>query len=76
MSSIRQMDVRQRLGKNARRLRRAADISQDVFAEMIGINRVYLSGIERGLRNPTIDVIEKIAVALEIDVAMLFEAHN
>lgn len=56
-----------------RRLRRAADIPQDVFADMVGINRVYLSGIERGLRNPTMEVIAKIAEALKIDVSELFE---
>ena len=67
------MEVSKRLGKNVRRLRRAADIPQDVFADMVGINRVYLSGIERGLRNPTIEVIAKIAEALKIDVSELFE---
>lgn len=65
-------DVRRRLGKNVRRLRRAKDISQEVFAEMVGINRVYLSGIERGLRNPTVSIVAEIAEALKIDVRELF----
>lgn len=56
-----------------RRLRRAADIPQDVFAEMVGINRVYLSGIERGLRNPTIKVVVKIAELLHVDIGRLFD---
>lgn len=66
--------VAERLGKNVRRLRRAKDIKQDAFAEAAGINRVYLSGIERGIRNPTINVIAKLAELLEVDVSRLFEA--
>jgi DNA-binding XRE family transcriptional regulator len=73
IASNRGMDVAKRLGKNVRRLRRAADIPQDAFAEMVGINRVYLSGIERGLRNPTIEVVANIADALKVDVSKLFE---
>lgn len=40
---------------------------------MVGINRVYLSGIERGARNPTIKVVVKIAEALRTDVGRLFD---
>ena len=38
------------------------------------MHRTYISGIERGVRNPTIEIVHVIAVALSVDVAVLFEA--
>lgn len=55
------MDIRKRLGKNVRRLREAKGWSQEAYAHEVGIHRTYVSDIERGARNPTITVIEKLA---------------
>jgi transcriptional regulator with XRE-family HTH domain len=66
------MDIAERFGRNVRSLREAAGISQDEFADMAGIHRTYISGIERGKRAPTIIVVEKIAVALGVDPGVLF----
>ena len=55
------MDIRQRLGTNLRRLRDAKGWSQEAFADEAGIHRTYVSDIERGARNPTIRVIERLA---------------
>ena len=62
------MDPRVRLGKNVRRLRKALGVSQERFAHDSGIDRTYVSGIERGVRNPTVTVIERFAVALSVDL--------
>ena len=67
------MDVRTRLARNVRALRIAANISQEVFADMVGVHRVYMSGIERGKRNPSIDVVERIAIALAVEPGRLLE---
>ena len=67
------MDVRTRLARNVRTLRIAADISQEAFADMVGVHRVYMSGIERGKRNPSIDVVERIAIALAVEPGRLLE---
>ena len=67
------MDVRTRLARNVRTLRMAADISQEAFADMVGVHRVYMSGIERGKRNPSIDVVERISIALEVEPGRLLE---
>ena len=67
------MDVRTRLARNVRTLRMAADISQEAFADMVGVHRVYMSGIERGKRNPSIDVVERIAIALAVEPGRLLE---
>jgi transcriptional regulator with XRE-family HTH domain len=66
------MDVRQRLGANLRRLRRAKGMGQEKFALEFGIDRTYVSGIERGTRNPTITVVQRLADALEVPISELF----
>lgn len=66
------MDVRQRLGKNVRRLRRARSLSQEKFALEFEVDRTYISGIERGVRNPTVTVAQKLADALGVPIAELF----
>jgi transcriptional regulator with XRE-family HTH domain len=58
------MDVRRRVGLNVKRLREAQGISQEDLADRAGVHRTYVSGVERGVRNPTITVLEKIAGAL------------
>jgi len=53
-----------RLGKNVRRLRVEKGLSQEAFADEAGIHRTYVSDIERGARNPTILIVEKLAKRL------------
>ena len=55
------MDIRTRLGQNIRRLREAKGWSQEDYADRAGIHRTYVSDIERGRRNPTITVVERLA---------------
>lgn len=55
------MNIRQRLGRNVRRLREEAGWSQEDYADRAGIHRTYVSDIERGFRNPTIEVVERLA---------------
>jgi transcriptional regulator with XRE-family HTH domain len=50
-----------RLGTNVRSLRLAKGWSQEDYADRAGIHRTYVSDIERGRRNPTISVLEKLA---------------
>ncbi|MCT2560255.1 helix-turn-helix domain-containing protein [Tsuneonella sp. YG55] len=68
------MDVRQRLALNLRRLRQARGLGQEKFALEHGFDRTYISGIERGVRNPTILVLERLAIALEVPVEELLKA--
>jgi len=67
------MDVRQRVGNNLRRYRREAGFSQEGLAFECGLHRTYVSGVERGIRNPTVTVLEKIARALGIPASKLLE---
>lgn len=65
------MDPRKQLGLNLRALRKERRLSQERFALEHDIDRTYISGIERGLRNPTVTVLQRLADALEIDVREL-----
>lgn len=67
------MDARTKLGENIRRLRKLKGFTQETFADHCGIHRNYISDMERGRRNPSVDILEKLAVALNVGVAKLFE---
>lgn len=67
------MDIRQRLAANLRRLRHAKGWSQEDYADRAGIHRTYVSDIERGARNPTITVVEKLAKPLGVTPGALLE---
>lgn len=67
------MDVRRRFGLNLRRLRKAKGLAQEKFALEYAFDRTYISGIERGVRNPTITIVQRLADALEVPVAEFFE---
>ena len=67
------MDVRARLSGNMRRLRQLKDWSQEELAHQSGLHRTYISDLERGARNPTIEVVDKIAVALNVPCGELLD---
>lgn len=65
------MDVRQLLGTNVRRLRLEMGLSQEEFGFVAGIDRTYVSGVEPGLRNPTIALAAKFALGLGVELDVL-----
>ena len=65
-------DVRLRFGKAVRQSRHKLGVSQEEFADMCGLDRTYLGGIERGERNVALLNIEKIAKALRVSLSQLF----
>lgn len=68
------MDWRVILGENVRRVRRARGLTQEQLAFEAKIDLTYVGGIERGRRNPSLLVITRIAVALEVQPAVLLDA--
>ena len=67
------MDVRERLAVNMKRLRKERGWSQEALADEAGLDRTYISGIERKVKNPTIAVVDRIAVALSCSVGALLD---
>jgi transcriptional regulator with XRE-family HTH domain len=66
------LDVRIRLARAVRSRRQKLGVSQEAFADICGLDRTYIGGIERGERNVSLINIEKIAVAFKISLAELF----
>ncbi len=60
------MAIQHILGANVRRIRERKGWSQDMLSEVSGLHRTYISGIERGVRNPTVTIVERIAEALDV----------
>jgi transcriptional regulator with XRE-family HTH domain len=61
------------LGSNLNKLREEQGYSQESFADHCGLHRTYISGIERGVRNPTVVIIDKIAKALTVPAGTLLD---
>jgi transcriptional regulator with XRE-family HTH domain len=68
------MDIRRQVGLNLKRLRKRKGWSQEDLALEADFHRTYVSGIERGERNPTVIVIERLARTLGVKPGTLLDA--
>ena len=66
------MDIRIRFGRALRQRRSKMGVSQEAFADLCGLDRTYVGGIERGERNVALVNLEKIAKALDLSLSELF----
>lgn len=71
-----EIDIKKRFGKAIRRRRRELDLSQEHLAEISGLHRTYISSIERGHRNPSLENIENLTKALNISISALFANYG
>lgn len=67
------MDIKIKFGQKVKELRLEKGLSQEAFAHLAELDRTYISSIEKGDRNVSITVIEKISTALDIEIKKLFE---
>jgi len=67
------MNIKQRLGVRIKEFRKQRGLSQEKLANLAEIDRTYLPTIERGERNVSIEVVEKLAKALNVKVKDLFD---
>ena len=70
------MDMRKLVGRNVKRIRQRKGLTQEQFAEICGFSQQYISGLERGLRNPTIVTIYELARALGVSHLELIQSRN
>jgi transcriptional regulator with XRE-family HTH domain len=67
------MEIKIKFGQKVKELRLEKGLSQEAFADLAELDRTYISSIEKGERNVSIVVIEKIAKALNTEITKLFE---
>ena len=67
------MNVNTQLGMRIRYLRKQKGLSIEDLALDANVNRNYLSDLERGMRNPTIQIVDRIARSLEVSLSTLFK---
>ena len=67
------MDIRKKFGAQVKKLRLERGLSQEALALKADLDRTYIPSIEKGERNVSITVVEKIAKALDIKIATLFD---
>ena len=65
--------ARMRIAANIRRLRQKRNLSQEKMAELAEFHRTYVSQLERCVTNISIDGLERLAEALEVDISVLLE---
>lgn len=69
-------DIKKLFGSNVRKYRHERNLSQEQLAEKSGLHRTYISDVERAERSISLDNIQKIALALEIEVHQLFKKRE
>lgn len=67
------MDVREMIGIRIRNIRANKGLTQEALAEKMGMGPKYVSGIERGKENPTLNTFVRIAECLEVPIGELFD---
>ncbi len=69
-------DLQRTVGDNLRVYRQTKGLSQEAFADVLGVHRTYMGGVERGERNLTLKSVERIAERLGVEPLTLLESRN
>ena len=67
------MEIQAVVGRNVKRYRELKGVSQEELAFQSELHRTYVSGVERGIRNPTVAIVARLAAALGVTPAKLLE---
>ncbi|KAA1183887.1 helix-turn-helix transcriptional regulator [Rhizobium tropici] len=67
------MEIREVFARNLKAARRAKGLSQEELAHRAGLDRTYISSLERSLYNASIDVVDRLASALETEASDLLK---
>jgi transcriptional regulator with XRE-family HTH domain len=70
------MRLRSVVARNLRLLRQGAGLTQEQLADLAGLDRNYIGKLEREANSPTVDTLETIALALQIDVELLIRRNK
>ena len=70
------MEIKAKIGQRIRELRKGLDISQEALAYKAEVDRTYVTDVENGRRNVSVEILEKLINALEISFTEFFNAKE
>jgi len=70
------MDIKLKVGQRIKELRKQLDLSQETLANKAEVDRTYMTDVENGRRNISIEILEKVIVALEVSFTEFFTSKE
>jgi transcriptional regulator with XRE-family HTH domain len=70
------MDIKLKIGQRIRELRKELEISQEALAYKAEVDRTYVTDVENGRRNVSVEILERIIKALEVSISEFFNAKE
>lgn len=70
------MDIKNKVGQRIKELRNDLDLSQEALAYKAEVDRTYVTDVENGRRNVSIEILERIIKALEVSITEFFNAKE
>jgi transcriptional regulator with XRE-family HTH domain len=70
------MDIKDKVGRRIRELRHQLELSQEALANKAEVDRTYMTDVENGRRNISIEILEKIIAALEVSFTEFFNSKE
>ena len=71
-ASKEQSEINKKCGARIRNIRKSKGITAERLSEMSGVSKGYIFKVEKGLKSPTISILEKLANALEVHIVIFF----
>jgi transcriptional regulator with XRE-family HTH domain len=68
------MNIKDKVGQRIKELRNELGLSQEALANKAGVDRTYVTDVENGRRNISVELLEKLIIALEVSVQEFFSA--
>ncbi len=70
------MDIKQKIGQRIKELRKELGLSQEALAYQAEVDRTYVTDVENGRRNVSVEILEKIIKALEVSFNEFFNSKE
>lgn len=76
MSDLPGMDIKLRIGQRIRELRKGLEISQEALAYKAEVDRTYVTDVENGRRNVSVEILERLIKALDVSITEFFNSKE
>lgn len=76
MVDLAEMDIKEKIGQRIKQLRKEIAISQEALANEAEVDRTYVTDVENGRRNVSVEILERLIKALKVSIAEFFDAKE